>query len=178
MQTVKLVVLDVDGTLTDGVIVFHDDGTQSKAFHVADGLGIVMAQAAGLRIAVISSRRSPAVAARLSELKVGDVHLDVNDKAGVLRSMMTGYGLEPHEVACVGDDLNDLPMFALAGVRIAVADAAEAVRARADWVTPRPGGRGAVRDALEEILRRQGRLDDAMTTYLSHLSRSEAGPAQ
>lgn len=166
MQNVKLIVLDVDGTLTDGTLLYGPDGAHSKAFHVADGLGIVMARAMGLRVAVISGRSSRAVETRMAELKVTDLVQNCGDKATALRALLDRYTLTPAEAAYVGDDINDLPAFDVVGVKIAVADASELVKARADWVTPRPGGLGAVRDAIEEILRRQGRLDEAVAVYL------------
>ena len=166
MQNVKLIALDVDGTLTDGTLFYASDGSQAKAFHVADGLGIVMAQAVGLRIAVISGRTSPAVEQRMAELKVTDLVQNCGDKASALRVLLAKYALQPSQAAYVGDDINDLPAFDAAGVKIAVANASETLKARADWVTPRPGGAGAVRDAIEEILRRQGRLNEAVAAYL------------
>lgn len=167
MQQVKLIVLDVDGTLTDGSIIFSEAGEQVKTFHVADGLGIVMAKNVGLRFAVLSGRRSAAVERRMNELGVGDVVQGVGDKGASLRALMERYRLQPPEVAFVGDDVNDLPAFSLAGVKIAVADATQIVRDRADFVTPRGGGRGGVRDAIDEVLRRQGRLDEAVQAYLA-----------
>ena len=166
MQNVKLLVLDVDGTLTDGTILYSDDGTQSKAFHVADGLGIVMAQSIGLRIAVISGRASRAVENRMAELKVADLVQKCGDKAEAMRVLMRKYKLHLYEVAYIGDDINDLPAFEVAGVKIAVANASETLKSKADWVTPRSGGAGAVRDAIEEILRRQGRLVEAERAFL------------
>lgn len=167
MQRIKLIALDVDGTLTDGTLLYRNDGGQAKAFHVADGLGIVMAQSIGLKIAVISGRTSRAVETRLAELGVTDLVQNCGDKAAALRQIMAKYELTPEETAFVGDDINDLPAFAVAGVKIAVADASETLKAKADWVTPRRGGAGAVRDAVEEILRRQGRLDEAVAAYLA-----------
>lgn len=167
MQEVKLIVLDVDGTLTDGSIVLSDVGEQVKTFHVADGLGIVMAKCVGIRFAVLSGRRSIAVERRMSELGISDVLQGVSDKGVRLRSLMERLRLRPPEVAFVGDDVNDLPAFGVVGVKIAVADAAQIVRERADYVTPRGGGRGGVRDAVDEILRRQGRLDEAVQAYLN-----------
>lgn len=178
MHRIKLIVLDVDGTLTDGTLLYGSDGAESKAFHVADGLGIVMAQAAGLRVAALSGRRSAAVERRLAELKVGDVIQSAGDKAAAMRGLREKYGLAREEVAYVGDDLNDLPAFDEAGVKIAVADAAEFVRERADWVTPRPGGRGAVRDVVDEILRRQGRYAEAVAAYLSRAAGTQADARQ
>ena len=174
MNAVKLIALDVDGTLTNGTLLYSDSGVQAKAFHVADGLGIVMAQAMGLKIAVISGRSSPAVERRMTELKVTDLIQNCGDKTAALQALLAKYELRPNEAAYVGDDINDLPAFAVAGVKIAVANAAEALKAQADWITPRPGGLGAVRDAIDEILRRQGRLDEAIQAYLQAAKRAEA----
>ena len=178
MQNVKLIVLDVDGTLTDGTLILSDDGRQTKAFHVADGLGIVMAQAVGLRVAVVSARTSPLVASRMAQLGVTDVVQDCGDKGAAVRSLLEKYGLRPEQAAFVGDDVNDLPGFDAVGVRVAVANAAEFLKARADWVTPRPGGQGAVRDVIDEVLRRQGRLDEAVAAYLARASRPEVQARQ
>ena len=177
MQDVKLIVLDVDGTLTDGSILFSDNGVQAKAFHVADGLGIVMAQAVGLRVAVISGRASRAVEMRLSELKVTDLVQNCGDKAAGIRDLLAKYDLQPGEIAYVGDDINDLPAFDVAGVKIAVANSADALKSGADWVTPRSGGQGAVRDAIEEILRRQGRLEEAIAAYLARTKVNDTHPS-
>ena len=177
MQNVKLIALDIDGTLTDGTLLYAENGVQAKAFHVADGLGIVMAQAVGLRIAVISGRASRAAEQRLGELKVADLIQNCGDKARALTDLLAKYNLRSDEAAYVGDDINDLPAFQVAGVKIAVANASEMLKARADWITPRPGGSGAVRDAVEEILRRQGRLEEAVDAYLKSAAQS-AGAAR
>jgi len=174
MQNVKLIALDVDGTLTDGTLLYSDNSVQVKAFHVADGLGIVMARVVGLKIAVISGRASRAVERRMAELKVADLVQNCGDKAAVLKDLLAKYELSPKEAAYVGDDINDLPAFAVAGVKIAVANAADALKAQADWITPRSGGQGAVRDAIDEILRRQGRLDEAIQVYLEAVKQAEA----
>ncbi len=174
MQNVKLIALDVDGTLTDGTLLYSDNDVQAKAFHVADGLGIVMAQAVGIKVAVISGRASRAVERRMAELKVTDLIQNCGNKAAALQTLLDKYELRPNEAAYVGDDINDLPAFAVAGVKIAVANAADALKAQADWVTPRPGGEGAVRDAVDEILRRQGRLDEAIGAYLQAVKQAEA----
>ena len=174
MNAVKLIALDVDGTLTDGTLLYFDNDVQAKAFHVADGLGIVMAQAVEIKVAVISGRASRTVERRMTELKVSDLIQNCGNKAAALQDLLNKYELRPSEAAYVGDDINDLPAFAVAGVKIAVASAAEALKAQADWITPRPGGQGAVRDAVDEILRRQGRLDQAIQVYLEAVKQAEA----
>ncbi len=178
LQNVKIIVLDVDGTLTDGTLLYGDDGGHSKAFHVADGLGIVMAQAVGLRVAVVSGRTSRVVETRMAELHVEDLIQNCGDKAAALNGLLEKYHLRAKEAAYVGDDINDLPAFEAAGVKIAVANASAHLKAQADWVTPRAGGQGAVRDAIEEILRRQGRLDEAVAAYLARTKPGEATARQ
>ncbi|BDI31422.1 3-deoxy-D-manno-octulosonate 8-phosphate phosphatase [Capsulimonas corticalis] len=178
MKDVTWIVLDVDGTLTDGKIIYDDKGGETKAFHVADGLGIVMAQSMGLRIAILSGRSSTAVARRMAELKVTQIVQGAGDKAAKMRALMREHNLMPEQIAYVGDDLNDLPAFDVAGVRIAVANADALLLARADYVTPRAGGAGAVRDAIDEILRRQGRYDDAVAQYLRTSAANAATPSQ
>lgn len=167
MEQVKLIVLDVDGTLTDGVLEIDEEGTESHRFHIHDGLGIVMAQAVGLQIAVLSARTSKAVETRMHHLGVTTVLQGTRNKAHTLRQLMENRGLTPDQVAFVGDDLTDISAFEVVGVKIAVADAVEYVRANADWVTPHGGGRGGVRDAIDEVLRRQGRLDEAIAAFLA-----------
>ncbi len=174
MEQVKLIVLDVDGTLTDGGVHYDAQGNEHKHFHIHDGLGIVMGLCAGLRFAVVSGRSSVAVEQRMRGLGITDLYLGIGDKAGRMRAIMAAQNLSPLEVAYIGDDLNDLPAFDVAGVRIAVADAAPLLRARADWVTPRVGGRGAVRDAIDYILTVQDRYEEAVAAYLAH---EQARPA-
>ncbi len=168
MDQVKLIVIDVDGTLTDGGVHLDAEGREHKHFHIHDGLGIVMGLCAGLRFAVISGRVSEAVERRMTALGITDLHLGVGNKAAKMHEIMAAQNLSALEVAYIGDDLNDLPAFGLAGVRIAVADAAPLLRARADWVTPRNGGHGAVRDAIDYILTVQDRYEDAVHAYLAH----------
>ncbi len=167
LRPVRLVALDVDGTLTDGVLHRDAQSGEAKRFHVQDGLGIVMAQLVGLRVAVVSGRQSAAVEKRMAELHVADLVQGAGDKARVLQELMARHELTPAQVAYVGDDINDLPAFDTVGVRIAVADAVPLLRARADWVTERPGGRGAVREALDAILAAQGRTEEAVAAYLA-----------
>lgn len=177
ISEICLIVLDVDGTLTDGVIHYDSAGNDHRHFHASDGLGIVMAQAVGLTVAVISGRRSAAVERRLAELNITDVVQACGDKAAALREMMNRHAVTTAQVAYVGDDINDLPAYRLAGWKVAVADAATQVRAQADYVTPRAGGHGGVRDAIEELLRRQGRLDEAIAAYLAQ-SAAPSAPRQ
>ena len=150
---IRLLVLDVDGVLTDGRLHFGPAGEETKVFHVRDGLAIVAARTAGLGIAVISGRASAAVSRRMAELGVGDVYQGVGDKAGVLAGIRSRLSLEMAEIAVMGDDLTDLALMRGAGLALAPSDAAPEVRRSAHWISRRPGGAGAVRDAIEMLLR-------------------------
>lgn len=149
---VALLVLDVDGVLTDGRLWYGPDGESLKAFHVRDGVGIKELLAAGVGVAVISGRRSAAVAARMRELGVADVAEGVADKARVLADLLARRAVEPRRVACLVDDTPDLPMMAAVGLPAAVADAHPAVLAAAKHVTRAAGGRGAVREFSDFLL--------------------------
>jgi 3-deoxy-D-manno-octulosonate 8-phosphate phosphatase (KDO 8-P phosphatase) len=137
-------------------------------------IGIVMGQSVGLQFAVISGRRSAVTERRMTELRVGDILQACGDKATAMRDLMAKYHLSQEQVAYIGDDINDLPAFGVAGLKIAVADASEIDQAQAEYITPRPGGHGAVRDAIDEILRRQGRLEEAVAAYLAQSAATDA----
>ena len=149
---IRLLVLDVDGVLTDGRLYFGPRGEALKVFDVRDGLGIVQLQRAGLSVAVISGRRSPIVTARCRELGVRHVHQGVSDKLAVLVRLCARLKLTPAACACVGDDLPDVPLMRAAALSFAVADAHREVRRTADVVTRSPGGRGAVREVCDHLL--------------------------
>lgn len=149
---VRLLVLDVDGVLTDGRLLYDADGRESKSFHVRDGYGMQQAMAAGVTLAVISGRRSPAAAARLAELRVPHVFLGRNDKREVFEQLLAELGVPASDVACVGDDVTDLGIMALSGLGITVADAHPDVLRAADWVTAAGGGRGAVREICDLLV--------------------------
>ena len=156
LRRIRLLVLDVDGVLTDGGLYYGPDGEEWKRFHVHDGLALARAVAAGFPVAVVSSRRSAAVARRCAELGLADVHQGVADKLGVYEDLRARHGCRNAEVACMGDDLPDLPLLRRAGLAVAPADAVPVVRRTARWVSQAPGGRGAVREVLEAILRARG----------------------
>ena len=150
---IRLLVLDVDGVLTDGGLDYGAAGEETKRFFVQDGLALVAARRAGLAVAVISGRASAAVTRRMTELGVTEVHQAVQDKAAAVESMMGRLGLRAAEVAVMGDDLPDLPLMKQAGLALAPANAVTEVRRAADWVARRAGGAGAVRDAVEMLLK-------------------------
>ncbi len=156
MAGLKALVLDVDGVLTDGALWLGLEGEEIKRFHVQDGLGVQRARAAGLRVGWVSGRRCEAVERRARELGVADVRQAVASKVAGFEELCRVWGVRPGEAAYMGDDVTDLPALRAAGIALAPADAAEEVRACAHHVTPRAGGHGAVRDAIEWLLRHRG----------------------
>ena len=149
--------MDVDGTLTDGSITYDETGREWKSFHARDGLGVKLLLLAGIEPAIVTGRSSPVVARRAQELGIREVVQGAGDKAAIVRSLRAARGLAAAEVAFVGDDLSDLPAMRDAGFSAAPADAAAEVRAAATFVCSVAGGRGAVREAIETLLRRDGR---------------------
>ncbi len=165
LARVELLLLDVDGVLTDGRVVLDDRGVETKAFDVRDGHGLKLLQRAGVDVGFVTGRRSRVVEHRARELGVREVHQGVRNKVEVVRSILGRRGLAPERVAYVGDDLVDLPVLTQVGVGITVADAPVYVRERVHWVTSRPGGRGAVREVCEAILKARGAWDAVTRKY-------------
>jgi len=149
---VRLLVLDVDGVLTDGRLYFSTRGEEMKSFHVRDGAGIVAIQRAGVQIAVISGREFKGVDLRMQELGITRVHQRVKDKLPVLQQILDRCKLTLDEVACVGDDTPDVPLLSAARLGVAVADAHPAAKKAAHWVTHARGGCGAVREVCDLLL--------------------------
>ena len=164
---VKMLILDCDGVLTDGRIIMLPDGDETKAFDVKDGHAIVMGQRAGLRVAIISGRKSSVVRARAKELGVAHLHEMAWVKKEPYEKILTEEGLRDEEVCYVGDDVVDIPLMRRAGLGVAVADAVDEVKQNSHLVTTRGGGRGAVREVIEFILRAQDKWDEAMARYLA-----------
>lgn len=164
-QQIRLVVLDVDGVLTDGRIIYSDAGEEMKCFHVRDGHGIRMLQQVGIEVAVITGRHSRAVAHRTQNLQIVHVFQGVRDKLAVLQTLLLELALAASQTAVVGDDLVDLSMMQAAGLAVAVADAPLEVQQQAHWVTSVPGGRGAVRELAELILKAQGHWERLLRHY-------------
>lgn len=159
---IKLLILDVDGTLTDGGIYYDATGNELKKFSVKDGAGLVALRRAGVQVMICTGRECEAVRRRAADLHLEYVYQNVGNKAAFLCDFFREHGLSREEVAYCGDDWNDLAAMALCGFVACPADAADAVKARADYVCPQKGGEGAVRGAAEEILRREGRLESAV----------------
>lgn len=162
-----MLVLDVDGVLSDGRLIVHSDGSESKAFHTLDGHGIRMWQRAGLKVALLSGRHSVATQRRADELDIAYVLQDCHLKRPALEELLATAGLKAEQTAYVGDDLPDLPPMRMVGFAVAVANAVEEVKAQADYVTTRPGGSGAVREVIEHILKGSGRWQPLMERYLA-----------
>jgi 3-deoxy-D-manno-octulosonate 8-phosphate phosphatase (KDO 8-P phosphatase) len=152
LRAVRLLVLDVDGVLTDGRLFYGPKGELLKAFHVRDGYGIKQLQAAGIAVAIISGRRSTAVARRARELGIRHVAQGVEDKLAALGKLARARKLDFAQCACVGDDTPDVPMIDVCGAGIAVADAHPDALAAADLVTRARGGHGAVREVCDWLL--------------------------
>ena len=151
-RRIRLLVLDVDGVLTDGRIYLSPAGEELKVFHVRDGSGLVALQRAGVAVAIISGRESAAVSRRAAELGIRHVRQGVTDKATELAALMRELGVTPAETACVGDDTPDLPMLQAAGLAVAVGDAHAALGPVVHWVTSARGGRGAVREICDLLI--------------------------
>ena len=157
-----LLLADVDGVMTDGTLLLLPDGSEAKSFHVRDGLAVVLAHRCGLRTGVLSGRSSPLVARRAAELGMAVVRQGASDKAQALRELLRQEQLRPEQVAYIGDDVNDLPVFAEVGLSAAPADAPLEVRLAALMVTEARGGRGCLREFVEAILRARGQWEAAI----------------
>ena len=162
---IQLIIVDVDGVLTDGTVVFTGTGESAKRFHVHDGLGLKLAMAAGKTVALMSSAGSAAVVRRAEQLGIERVYQNVPDKGAAYEAVRDELGLRDEAVCYIGDDLVDLPAMRRAGLPVAVANAAEEVKAAATFVTTRPGGRGAVREVVEHVLKSEGVWDDTVARF-------------
>jgi len=163
---VTLLLLDVDGVLTDGGIVYDDTGREIKRFHVRDGHGIKMLQRAGVEVGIITGRTSGVVAVRAKELGISLVRQGAMEKVAAWREILVSRGLSPEVTAYVGDDIVDVPLLKSVGFAAAPADAEPYVREAADFVSSRAGGHGAVREIVEFVLRSGGRWESVASRYL------------
>jgi 3-deoxy-D-manno-octulosonate 8-phosphate phosphatase (KDO 8-P phosphatase) len=164
---ITLVLFDVDGVLTDGKILLHSDGTESKTFDIKDGTAIVWALRAGLKVGFLSARQSAATAQRAAQLGVTLLRQGVASKLDEYLKVVDELAIANEQIAYMGDDLLDLPVLSRVGLSAAPADAAEEVRARVHWVSARRGGDGAARELLELILRARHAWDPLLTSYLA-----------
>ncbi|MDO9515905.1 MAG: HAD family hydrolase [Syntrophales bacterium] len=165
LKKIVLLVLDVDGVLTDGKIIIDDLGNESKNFHVRDGHGLRLLMRSGVNVMLLTGRTSKVVEHRADELGIKDVYQGAKDKAQVLGEILRERGLLGECVAYVGDDVVDIPAFRMVGFSAAVAGAPGYVRAQADYVTEKAGGAGAVREICEMILNAQGTWSEVIARY-------------
>jgi 3-deoxy-D-manno-octulosonate 8-phosphate phosphatase (KDO 8-P phosphatase) len=163
---VRLLLFDVDGVLTTGEVIMHADGSESKGFHIRDGAAIVWAQRAGLTVGLLSARSSGTTEHRAAQLAVRIVEQGVKSKIAAYEQIIRDAKVDDRDVAYMGDDLLDLQVLARVGLSAAPADAAPEVRERVDWVSTVAGGRGAVRELVELVLRAQQRWDDVLRQHL------------
>ena len=161
---IKLLFLDVDGVMTDGAITMNAKGEEIKTFDVKDGQGLKLLLWSGVEVVIISGRQSSALEHRAKSLGIQNLNQGVEDKRALCKQLIMEKGLRKEEVGSMGDDLPDLAMFEESGLCIAVADAVQEVRAAADLITRCKGGRGAVREVCEWILKCQGKWNDALMT--------------
>lgn len=160
LKQIQMVLLDVDGVLTAGEIIYSDNGDQVKIFNVKDGIGIRLLKEAGLQVGIITGRQGKALRHRCLNLGIDLVFDGIKDKTKALEEVTQRTGVAPSAIAYVGDDLPDIPVMKIVGLAVAVADAHELVKECAHFVTKAPGGRGAVREISEAILKAQDRWDE------------------
>ncbi|WP_020559216.1 3-deoxy-manno-octulosonate-8-phosphatase KdsC [Thiofilum flexile] len=169
-RLIQLVIFDVDGVLTDGRLYFNDAGEETKAFYARDGLGMRLLMDHGIKTAILTGRQSELVLhrARNLQMDLSLVYQGYRDKRPAFKQLLQQTGLQPEQIAYVGDDIVDLPVMAQVGLAIAVQDAHPMVKQHSHWVTEHQGGKGAVRDACELILSAQGHLDAIVARYLTY----------
>lgn len=165
-KRIKLLLMDVDGVLTDGKLYYTERGEEIKVFNVRDGLGIKMLQKVGIKTGVISGRNSKPLINRLKELGVEEIHLGYNEKLPLLENIISRNSLSYEEVAFIGDDYVDVPVLKKVGFPISVNDAPDLVKKVALYVTKANGGNGAVREAIEYLLELRGELEGLLKYYL------------
>ncbi len=165
-RMIEMLVMDVDGVLTDGSIVYTDRGEEIKAFHVRDGSGLKLWMGLGKKTAILTGRKSAVVERRASELGIGAVIQGAEDKRTAFVELLTEHKLRENQAAYIGDDLPDVPVLRRCGLALTVADACPEARNQSHYVTRTPGGRGAVREIIELVLRAQGRWQEACARYL------------
>ena len=163
--SIRLILLDVDGVLTDGAVVMYGDGLESKRFHIRDGIALVWAQRVGLKVGILSARHSASTTQRAAQLGISLVHQGVASKAAAYDQILSDVSVTDAEVAYMGDDIVDLAVLRRVGLSAAPSDAVADVRACVDFVSRYPGGGGAVRELVEKILRAQGHWTGIVSSY-------------
>ena len=167
LKLIKLLILDVDGVLTDGSIIYNNDAVETKVFNVRDGLGIRLLMEAGINVCIATGRSSEALYRRCKDLGITHIFDALSDKTIVLNKVLDKFDISVKETAFIGDDLPDIPLMQRAGFSIAVADADQEVKKIADAVTENRGGKGAVREICEAILKANGLWDEVLQSKLN-----------
>jgi 3-deoxy-D-manno-octulosonate 8-phosphate phosphatase (KDO 8-P phosphatase) len=165
-KNIRLLILDVDGIMTDGLIYYGSDGLQRKAFHIHDGLGIRLLQQSGVKVGVISGKKSAGVEQRLNELNIEHIYLGHDDKLPVYQDLKTQLNLTDNQIAYMGDDLPDLPLLRRVNFAITVPLAPDIIKQHCHYITQTHGGAGAVREACEFILHAQNNYESMVKSYL------------
>ncbi|MDD2557455.1 MAG: HAD-IIIA family hydrolase [Desulfuromonas sp.] len=165
LQNIRLLLLDVDGVMTDGGIAYDNNGVETKRFHVRDGHGLKLLQRAGVEVGIITGRESNIVAIRAAELGIARVFQGAKNKLEPYEQILQDTGFTDAQIAYVGDDLIDLPVLRRVGFAVAVADAAPEMRPWVDYVTSAGGGKGAVREVCDLILKQSGKWEEVTARY-------------
>ncbi|MHB1455471.1 MAG: KdsC family phosphatase [Armatimonadota bacterium] len=173
LLNIRLLAMDVDGVLTRGDIIYSDNGDELKIFNIQDGLGLAVSNHAGLITAIVTGRSSTAIQRRAEELGIDELCQKVRYKSTAIKSLMIKYSLQQHQIAFIGDDINDIPAFRECGLKIAVNNASIDLKQHADYITANNGGEGAIREVIEKILRAQDKWTSAVESFLINLEKSE-----
>jgi 3-deoxy-D-manno-octulosonate 8-phosphate phosphatase (KDO 8-P phosphatase) len=172
-KRIKLMLFDVDGVLTDGRVAVHSDGSESKSFFIRDGIALVWAQRAGIKVGLLSARNSPTTPHRAAQLGITIVYHGVTSKLATYEQILREHDLQDDQVSYMGDDVVDLAVLSRAGVSAAPADCVDEVRILAQWVSTKRAGEGAVREFTEMILRAQGLWEKIVDGYLNEPSAAD-----
>ncbi|MGZ9046344.1 MAG: KdsC family phosphatase [Telluria sp.] len=164
---VKVMIFDVDGVLTDGTLTYGPDGEVTKTFFVLDGLGIQLLNKTGVRTAIISARKSPIVVRRAADLGISHVYQGIHDKRVAFAELLAETGVDASQCGYIGDDVIDLPLLLQVGFAVAVPSGHPEVQHRAHYVTRANGGRGAVREVCDMVMRAQGTYEQALAPYFA-----------
>ena len=157
LKRIKLLAMDVDGVLTNGQIIYDSEGKETKVYDVQDGYAIVLAKKSGLKTAIITARESPTVAIRAQDLGIDKLYQNAYPKLGAYERMLQEFSVKEQEVCFIGDDLPDIPLLRRVGFAVAVKNAAAEVLQEVDYITKNFGGKGAVREVIELLLKTQGK---------------------
>jgi len=166
IQHIKMLIIDVDGVMTDGGIILGSDSTELKKFHVRDGMGVTLAKAAGLNVGILTSRDSEIVKRRANELGIDEVQQGFFCKEEGYREILKRHGLRDEEVAYIGDDIQDIPILRRVGFSVCVADGADEAKQVSHYITQKKGGEGAVREVVEFLLNGLGKKEEAIVSIL------------